>query len=61
MNWIDSNTVTSGVAAVLDATNVTLLASTGTILVAINKTTPGGIVALTAANWKLLAVPYLLN
>jgi hypothetical protein len=43
-----------------DTTNVYVIANSGQIQV-INKTTPAGLVAATAANWKVVAVPYKIN
>lgn len=49
-----------GFVIVIDATNVTILSSPNQIH-SYNKTTPAGAVILTAAKWKVVAVPYRLN
>ncbi len=43
-----------------DATNTVILANSSA-LAAVNKTTPAGAISLTAANWKLVVVPYRIN
>ena len=44
-----------------DATNVVIMTSNNTPLTVLNKTTPAARVGVTAANWKLVAIPYKLN
>lgn len=43
-----------------DATNVSIMTNATNIIVT-NKTTPAGPVAITLADWKIVAVPYKLN
>ncbi len=43
-----------------DSVNVNILTNSAGLSL-INKTTPAGSVAATAANWKIVAVPYILN
>lgn len=54
-----ASNVNFGFIVEFDATNIVII--TQGALDAINKTTPAGPVGLTAANWKVVAIPYKVN
>jgi hypothetical protein len=51
----------NGFDVVYDATSVVILTSNNVALTILNKTTPGARAGATAANWRLVVVPYRLN
>lgn len=57
---LNYNEASSGVTVEWDVTNVNIITAPTNIVV-INKTTPAAGVAITLADWKIVAVPYKLN
>lgn len=60
MQYKDNGAGNFGYMVEWDATNVRIVQANGVPQV-LNRTTPAGAVSITAANWKIVVTPYLLN